>query len=294
VAATNRYVANSPAANADDDATGRAAAAHSIGAITAVGSALTLSCLTYQLDVLQSQFFDAAATAVAGIGLLWTVGALSIAWLIASASWPAAQTDPAPKPRHLGRVLMVVATLCVASAAWAGYAWSKDHPPYPAAAIKATATIRFTNDARFDQDARALGVTGLTKLLGGPDDQQFIGRVDYARPAQASADDTYHVIVIDKRQNRVAPLLFGTDGGGWSGYLSQLPRRYPWLSAMAPNINTNGFPGSAVTATANAPGPLTFVGAFPNAVGLSPSDIMIVIVFAGPDGQTYWATRVTG
>jgi hypothetical protein len=301
VAGTNRYIANRTAVAADDDpatVAGTAAAAHSIGAITAVGGALALSCLAHQLDVIVSLTFGWVATALTGTRLLVTVGALSIAWFIASAAWPAGQAGSAPRTRPLARVLLVVATIVVASAGWAGYAWWTLRPPYPVAAINATATIRLTDGHRFDQDARALGTTGLTSLIGEPDDQQFIGRVDYTAPAsaEADADNRYYVIVIDKRQNRVAPVLVGTDGGAWYGSFSELPRRYQWLSAMTPTVSENGYStdGMAVSAAAASPGPVTFVGSFPRSVGLSPSDLMVVLLFTDSDGHTYWASRLMG
>lgn len=264
--------------------------AHAIGVLTAVGSCLVVSCLAQQATVVHDRFFDAAGTAVGGIALLWTVGGVSIAWLLATAAWRGASAGPAP-------VLFVVATLVAVSAGWAGFAWWRDHPPYPASAVHATATLRFTDAGRFAGDARALGITGLGPLVDEAGQQQFVGRVDYTRPAGAAAGGgTYHVIVIDKRRNQVASWLSGTDGGGWSSRLSELAGRYPWLSATAPVVSDTGysFRGSAVSAAADAPGPMTFVGSLPDPAALSLSDLLVVLVLTGPDQQTYWATRVSG
>ncbi len=296
-AASNRQVANRPADRADDvTAAGRAVATHAVGAVTAVGSALAVSCLARQLSLVHDRFFDAAATAVGGIALLWTVGGLFIAWLIVAAAWRAAPAEPAPDARPLRRVLLVVAALVAGSAGWAGYAWWKDRPPYSPAAVQATATVRFTDETRFEADARALGITDLTGLVTDPDHQQFIGRVDLTTPAGVDADATYLVMVIDKRRDRVAPQLYGADGGGWSGSYSDLARRYSWLSATAPASTGTGYsdPGSAVSKAADSPGPVTFVGSFSEAGGISASDLMVVLVLEGPDGQVYWATRVSG
>jgi hypothetical protein len=193
-------------------------------------------------------------------------------------------------------VLLIIAALVAVSAGWAGYAWWRDRPPYSAAAVKATATVRFTDEKRFEDDARALGMTGFTTLVDQPEQQQFIGRVDHAVLAGADPDDTYCVFIIDKRQDRVAPLLYNAVGGFWGSSLSELARRYTWLSATAPTITAAGYSyqGSAVSKPANSPGPITFVGSFPDASGMSPSDLMVVLVLTGPDEQIYWATRVSG
>jgi hypothetical protein len=294
VVATNRHVMNRPADRADDVTTaGRAVATNAVGAVTAVGSALAVSCLARQLWLVHDGFFDAAATAVGGVALLWTLGGLVIAWLVAVAAWRGGPVEPNARPL---RVLLVVAALVAGSVGWAGYAWWRDRPPFSAAAAQATATVRFTDEARFEDDARALGITGLTGLVTEPGYQQFIGRVDLATPAGTDADITYLVMVIDKLRDRVSPQLYGTDGGGWSSSYSDLAKQYPWLSATAPAISDAGHsnPGSAVSKAASSPGPVTFVGSFAEAGGVSASDLMVVLVCKGPDGQVYWATRVSG
>lgn len=297
VAATNRYVVDRLAGSLDAVTTAeRAVAGHAVGAITAVGAAVAVSCLAHETVVARDEFFNAAATAVDGIGLLWTVGVLVIAWLIAAAARGGAAADSVRGTRPLARVLLVVAALVVVSAGWAGYAWWKDRPPYSAAAVQAAASVRFTDEKRFEDDASALGITGFTTPVDQPEQQQFIGRVDHAMPAGADADDTYCVFVIDKRKDRVAPMLYDAAGGFWGSSLSELARRYTWLSATAPTFTDAGYSylGSAVSKPADAPGPITFVGSFPSGSGMSPSDLMVVLVLTGADGQIYWATRVAG
>jgi hypothetical protein len=65
---------------------------------------------------------------------------------------------------------------------WAGLAWWKDRAPYPAAAVHVRVTLRFTDFARFDRDARELGTAGLSGLVDQPDQRQFLGRVDVTTP----------------------------------------------------------------------------------------------------------------
>ena len=47
-----------------------------------------------------------------------------------------------------------------------------------------------------------------------------------------------------------------------------------------------------MTSPADAAGPIAFVGSFPGTAGLTTTDVMVVLVYAGPDKQIYWATPV--
>jgi hypothetical protein len=257
-----------------------AVAAHAIGLLTGVGSAVVLWCLAGQLALLAGRSFGAAAT---GAGLVWVAGGLVAARMLA--------TGRAGRP-----VLMVAVLVVVTSAGWAGFVWWKGHPPYPAGAVRATATVRFTDAGRFPRDAAELGVTQLTTILDQPHSQQFIGRVDHVLPAGANRHDTYHVLVIDKRQNRLASELYDADGGGWNGFMSGLADRYDWLAATAESHTVIGHSvaRSEVTTAADRPGPIPFVGRFAGTVGLSADDLMVVLVLSGSDNQIYWASRISG
>lgn len=274
----------------------RAEAANSVGAITGVGVVLAAGCLAMELQVLGVRLYDFTATAAAGIGLLWTFGSIVVAALVASAAWPAAPPAPPSARRSPWPAVAAATLLAVASAGWAGYGWWQDHPPYGPDAIRATATIRLTDEAGFDKDAQAMGVSGLTGLVATPDWQQFVGRVDYTVPPGALPGARYEVVVINKRDDRAAPQIFGPDGGGWHGAYSQLPERYPWLSALAPAGQLDDGQSRAgphsVSAPADAPGPIVFVGTFPDTVGLTADDLMVVLFHVGPDTQIYWATPV--
>lgn len=257
---------------------GRGRPVSAIGAITGVGCALAAWCLAEQLALLGGRSFGATVT---GIGLVWVIGGLVVARLLTTGA---------------GRVWVVAAVVVVTSAGWAGVAWWHVRPPYPATALRATATVRLTDEGRFARDAAELGITGLEKLIDQPRSRQFIGRVDHAVPPRANAHDTCHVLVIDKRQNRLAPELYNADGGGWNGFMSELAGRYDWLSATADIRADGGFrsPGSEVSTPADVRGPITFVGRFPDTAGMSAADLMVVLVLSGPDNQIYWASRVAG
>lgn len=258
---------------------------HSAGAIIGVGTALALACLGSQITAVSGGYFDATRTAVALVGALVALGGLGIGWLLAHADRP-----------PLWSACAYAVVLVLASAAVLGWARWRDHPPYPASAVHAAATIRFTDQTSFATDAASLGVAGLHPLVDTVG-RQFVGRLDYRVPAGAEPDTVYTVAVIDKRRNRMADWLADADGGGWNGFMSELPERYPWLSAFeAPRTPEGGYgePGMAVSWRADRPGPSAFAGNFIDGEGLTAEDIMVVLVCTGPQNQTYWVSRLAG
>src|SRR5262249_34596859 len=149
-------------------------------------------------------------------------------------------------------------------------------------AIHAHVTLRVTDADHFDADARDLGVTGLNRVdVSGQ--QTFVGRVDLTVPKTVTNGGVYFFAVIDKRANKAAGYVFGRDGGVWDGFLdAQIPQRYPWLSALAPvqtDVNAYNEP-MAVSADANAPGPVAFGGTVASRRGMLASDLVIVLIFA--------------
>ena len=267
---------------------GAAFARQTAGPIAGVGVALTVACLAGQADVVRDHFFDATGSAFGVVGTLWALGGISAGWFVAAAVRGNASAGRLRLP-----VGGTAVALCVATAGILGYAWRHDRPPYPASALQATVTIRLTDATRFDEDARAVGAPGLD-VMGAGNAQPFVGRLDYRLPAGADADGSYHLVVIDKRRDEVAGQLYDADGGDWNGFYNDLPRRYPWLSAMAPTWTGSGYldAGMAVSVSAGTPGPVSFVGSFTEAAGVTPADLLVVLIFSGPDSQTYWAHPV--
>jgi hypothetical protein len=90
-----------------------------------------------------------------------------------------------------------------------------------------SATVRLTTFGRFAEDARAMGTTGLNALVDRREDQVFIGRVDFTVPDNARGAGNYDVVVLDRRTNTIAPMLFGPEGGGWNGFLGDVPKATP-------------------------------------------------------------------
>ncbi|MEV4637134.1 hypothetical protein AB0J80_07250 [Actinoplanes sp. NPDC049548] len=189
---------------------------------------------------------------------------------------------------RLVSLLSLVAVL--ASVAWVAYRHWRDRPPFSVSAVHATATVRFTEWSRFEQDARAIGAEDLgARPAGRPDDRLFVGRLEHRTPTGAGDQDVFHVLVVDKRNERFAGV--GNLTQGPPSYLAGLSQRYPWLPA--PRGAEDGQAWS-VAVPANRPGPISFAGGLPASQGLTEADLMVVLVLVGQDGTAYWAARVSG
>lgn len=301
VAAISRHIrtATAPAmpaalAGSDlDDATRR----QSVGAITGVGTVLAVLCLLHEVNILRPHLSATIGSTVGGMAVLWTIGIILIGATIAAGTWRPTATG-SPTPNHgLPQALTILIVLAIATASWAGYSWWHHHPPYGPDAIGATVTIRFTDDTHFAADTQALGVHGLGPMHGDKTKRTFIGRLDYTIPHAAHGAGSYFIVVIDKRTNRLAPWLGDDGGSGEDGFLeADVPSRYPWLSALAPVPVAGGWTmsGADMSTDTDTASPLAFEGEFPDAAGLTPADLLVALIFVGPDQQIYWATRVMG
>jgi hypothetical protein len=179
----------------------------------------------------------------------------------------------------------------VATAGYFGWQWWHNHPPYQPSAVQAAATIRFTDQEHADQDLSAYHAVGLQKVIGNAGDQTLIGRLTLRRPAAASAEDTYYVVLIDRGRNCDVNGIFTVDGNGWDGRLDVLPDRYPWLFALRPEDQGDGFeisPSAIVVAADQTSA--TFAAVIPDGAGITTNDLLMAIILMGPDGQIYWAT----
>lgn len=201
-----------------------------------------------------------------------------------------AVVSPVGRSRTRYLAVLSVMLVLVAGCAWVGYRQWRDRPPFPASAVHATATVRFTERSRFEQDARSIGADGLGAYPAGrPEDRMFVGRLAHRTPAGSGDGDFYHVIVLDKRGGRAAGL--GNVISGRPSYLGELSERYPWLPAVA---GVNDQLPWFVEVPANRPGPVTFAGGLPDAARLTEGDLMVVLVLLRADGHIYWAERVAG
>ncbi|GAA4573522.1 hypothetical protein GCM10023176_38710 [Micromonospora coerulea] len=266
-----------------------AIASSSMHVITAGGVAVGLLCLVRALGVARDGLFGQTQAAVDGIGFLWSVAALVLAGALISAGWH--RPVPIARPQPRAWFAMVSAIGIVGSAGWLGYGLWRDRPPYPASVINARTTVVLTDFEHFDSAAASLGIDGLTPLLTTDSDRAVIGRLDYDVPPEADGADRYYVVVIDKQTDSVAPLMFDHDGGGWSGFLDNVPRQHPWLSALSPRQSPSGH-GLSVSRPANQTGPIVFTALFPGKGPMTVDRLTVAIIFVGPDHQIYWTLPV--
>ena len=266
-----------------------AIARNSMHVITAGGVAAGLLCLVRALGVARDGLFGQTQAAVDGIGILWSVAALVLAGALTSAGWH--RPVPIERPRPPAWVAMVSAITIVSSAGWLGYGLWRDHPPYPASAINARATVVLSDFEHFDSAAASLGIDGLAPLLTTGPDRAVIGRLDYDVPPEADGADWYYVVLIDKQTDTVAPLMFGRNGGGWNGFLDNVPRQHPWLSALSPRQSPSGH-GLSVSGPANQTGPIVFSSLFPGRGPMTADRLTVAIIFVGSDHQIYWTLPV--
>jgi hypothetical protein len=129
-----------------------------------------------------------------------------------------------------------------------------------------------------------------------PAQQIVLGRLNVA--ALDVPDSAELVLaVIDRRTNQVTRTMYSTDsrlGSGWDGTMNKVADRYPWLSSFRDG------PGGIVNQTAvewraGKPRDVTFYavldGDEPPVSSLS--DVRVVLVLTGPDGQVWGAERLS-
>ncbi|WP_155374386.1 hypothetical protein [Catellatospora vulcania] len=281
VTATVQHVTRRGSIAGTTGAVDRATRTHAVAAVTAVGLVLVGLCLLHQADQVRSELDGQTAhwAGVADIGL--TLGVL----LLAVALWWA--SAPGRRPRLVAFLTVVLVTT---SAAAVGFGAWQDRPPYVPEAVHPVATIRLTDMEHFDADAAALGVSGVTPLLN----RTVLGRLDLAVP-QPAGRGRYYLVLIDKRYDRAAPQLFGKDGGTWGGAgMRNAWKRYPWLSALTPTSDGDGwagYPGMAVSVSPDTTS-AGFVGRFRKEDVPQPADLLVALLFLGPQDQLYWAVQV--
>lgn len=268
--------------------------ARAMANVAAVGTLFVAACLVNQPDAVRVATTGPVAKAVGTAEVAGTVGAVLIALLIGQAGRPIvleADARALAASRGSRPVRWVAALVVLVSGASLGTAVVEEISPYPASDVHSTATVRLTDEASFDTDASSLGVTDLTGLVVGPDEREFVGRVDLT--AHSGADGVYYLVVIDSRSNTVTPLLFSAKGAGWDGVLDQVPHKYPWLAAMAPTVLPDGTTRETMAVTIDpATTSVSFEGAVADGTGAKVTDLVAALVYIGGDDQIYWATKV--
>ncbi|GIF97445.1 hypothetical protein [Catellatospora citrea] len=261
-----------------------AARAHAVAAVTAVGLVLAMLCLLHQVDQVRAELEGQQSHWAGVVSFGLAVGML----FLTAALW--SESAPGRRPRLVPFIAIVLVTASVAAV---GFGVWQDRPPYGPEAVHPVATVRVTDMDRFEADAAALGVSE----LGPHGNWTVLGRLDLAVPRQPTRG-RYQLIVIDRRYNRVVPQLYGRDGGGWGGEgLRNAWKRYPWLSALTPTqagASGTRYPEGMAVSIKPVETSTGFVGRLPSReeAGVRPSDLLVALLFTGPQGQLYWAVQV--
>jgi hypothetical protein len=271
----------------DDIEVARVLSASSIAAIAAAGTLTAGACLA---ESVTNHLYGRLDTAAHVVVWAWILGSLAIAWSLRQSALSPHGSDRT----RLAYTLSCFALVVVTSASASGYAIWASRPPFAVAAVNPTARIILTDLDHFGADAETLGVTDLNAMPNSEESQLFIGRVDFAVPANARVSGSYEVVVIDTLDNRQTRLS-GPEESSWNGFMGvDVPIRYPWLSALADIPTPGGYthPGESVGGQPGQSGPIAFVGHVRRVRGQPLSAPMVALIFVGPDQQIYWATRV--
>ncbi|MCM0673737.1 hypothetical protein NCC78_03300 [Micromonospora phytophila] len=201
---------------------------------------------------------------------------------------------------------MAITLAVVAVVAWR---WWHNHPPYGPEALVIESSLRFVS---YEEAQAALGEETHAPLASGRD-QLVLGRVSWQAPPKPLDGGYFAIFLIDKRTKH-KPGTFGVSAPGeeavsvgTAGVENKIAQRYPWLEGAGyikvgeTGGRTNG---NRLGVTDENASPLTFVARFPypenpgrETIATAPvamSDLLLSLVYMGPDGQVYWAQRLQG
>jgi len=201
----------------------------------------------------------------------------------------------------LGTVLLLVTVGSVQ-----GWRWWHNRPPFGPEVLAAQATLQLVDQATADA-ALAPG----NAIFGEDDDRIFLGRVTWTRPPRTKVNSTLRIVILDKRSHLTPGFIALKSerqdevGSGWDGSLDAATERYSWLHGFDTRQPDGSYGGASTFITSSLDAsPVTFQtvlrparpGTPPSlAVATAPaeiSDLMIVLISVGPDGQVYWAHRL--
>jgi hypothetical protein len=213
----------------------------------------------------------------------------------------------------------VVATLLVVVSGTVLYRWWHNRVPYGPDALRATATLELLPPAATRQ-AQFFAVEG-DSIVTQPGDQIARGSVTW-RPPPTNADGKYVLVLLDKRSQRKPYSILGTSPGRHKVFnsndeaLDRAHQRYEWLRGAGSIRTANAWhvggatlwlrphaAGVRFVAHFRAPrsydpkqfsfvtGPEEFF--FANAP-VAASDLLLALVFIGPESRLYWAQRLYG
>jgi len=223
------------------------------------------------------------------------------------------------RPRA-GAVIVIIAVLVIVIIAVPvvafGWRWWHHRPPYGPEALALTSSLSL---ASYEEAKAALGAD---VVVPGEGDQLVLGRVSWQAPPTPLDGGWFAIFLIDKRTD-AKPGTFAISSEqkavsvGSHGAHNKIPERFPWLQG-AGDVEHNGTwtsIGSNLSVADAAASPLTFIALFGNeqriqeeaseeldaralpSVAVAPvamSDLLLAMVYMGPDGQVYWAQRLHG
>ncbi|AEV84141.1 hypothetical protein ACWT_3118 [Actinoplanes sp. SE50] len=191
------------------------------------------------------------------------------------------------------RAAILVTALIVAVAAVVGWRWWHHRPPFGPKAMNARATLH---------PADAAAVTAAfgpgRAIVAGDGDRTFLGEVTWTRPAHPRAGNSFWIVVLDKRAHVKPDMVAATSARPGDLFLGEDPvldraqARYPWLRGAGTVATGGGYVsrGNAVHVASVDAAPVTVEVVLP--ASRNPTDVLIALVSAGPDGQLYWAQRL--
>ncbi|MET8461553.1 hypothetical protein ABZ422_20095 [Micromonospora zamorensis] len=198
----------------------------------------------------------------------------------------------------------------LAVAAFVGWRWWHNHPPYGPEALAIKSSLQFVSH---EEAQAALGEKVNAPVSNGRD-QLVLGRVSWQTPPKPLDGGYFAIFLIDKRTN-LKPGNFSASsplqeavGLGSAGVENKIAERYSWLQGAGDVREGNSWwsYGSRLAVSDGNASPLTFVAPFPYVEGplraathvptapVAISNLLLALVYMGPDGQVYWAQRLQG
>ncbi|WP_405089359.1 hypothetical protein OG767_16465 [Micromonospora sp. NBC_01392] len=197
----------------------------------------------------------------------------------------------------------------MAVVAVAGWRWWHQRPPYGPEALHLRSSLEFVS---YEQAQAALGSAYQAPVASGGD-QLVLGRVSWQTPPASLNGGYFALFLVDKRTD-LKPSVFAVAAPqesvslGSAGVENRIVDHYPWLRG-AGDIRVGEHEwqsvGSRLAIGDSGASPVTFVALFPHLEGhrrefpiatapVTLPDLLLALVYLGPDDQVFWAQRLQG
>ncbi|QLQ40447.2 hypothetical protein [Micromonospora robiginosa] len=194
-------------------------------------------------------------------------------------------------------------------AAVGGWRWWHQRPPYDPEALHLRSSLEFVT---YDEAQAALGSAYQAPVVSNGD-QLVLGRVSWQPPPVPLNGGHFSLFLVDKR-TYLKPPVFAVAapqesvGMGSAGTDRRIADRYPWLrGAGGVQVGEHEWysGGSRLAIVDAGASPVTFVALFPHlerqfrdlpiaSAPVTLPDLLLALVYQGPDDQVYWAQRLQG